>query len=183
MYYDEALESPFDEDEPINGDLTLYGKYAAAEYAVTFDPNGGTFKPEANVVDANNQKKVAYNSTVTLPTAEQMTAPSTTKTLAGWYTDAALTTAFDPATKITRNITLYAKYLNVVEITLVASGWTYDGTAHAATAMDDLIVEISQNFSLCLRVDITIRIVLVEWGNRLIQGVFLPEAVERGFRL
>ena len=132
-FYDEAFESRFYGNERITSDLTLYGKYTAAKYTVTFDPNGGTFKNTAGV-DENNQKKVAYDSTVTLPTAEQMTAPSTTKTLAGWYTDAALTTAFDPATKITRNITLYAKYLNVVEITLVANGWTYDGTAHAATA-------------------------------------------------
>ena len=49
--------------------------------------------------------------------------------------------------------------------------------------MNNLIVEISQDSLLNLRVDITIRIVLVEWGNRLIQGIFLPETVERGFCL
>jgi uncharacterized repeat protein (TIGR02543 family) len=73
----------------------------AATFTVTFNSNGGSTVSSQNVV---------ANATATLPTAPTKTG----FTFAGWYTDAALTSAFSFTTPITAITTLYAKWTAVV---------------------------------------------------------------------
>jgi uncharacterized repeat protein (TIGR02543 family) len=68
----------------------------STKYTVSFNTNGGS---------AVSNITVSENGTITLPT--------TTKSgykFAGWYTNSSLSTAFTSSTKVTSNITLYAKW-------------------------------------------------------------------------
>ncbi len=67
-----------------------------AEYTVTFNTNGG------NDIEAVT---VESGKTVSLPTPSKDGYK-----FEGWYTDSSLKNAFDAATKITKNITLYANW-------------------------------------------------------------------------
>ena len=92
-------------DTPITGDLTLYAKWTPVKYTVTFETNGG------NSIVA---QPVEYNTTVTKPADPKK---GEADAFEGWYTDSALTKAFNFETKITGNITLYAKWVDGVVVT------------------------------------------------------------------
>ena len=77
--------------------VTLYAQWTANSYTVSFNPNGGS---------AVSSQSVIYNGTATAPTAPTKTG----STFAGWYSDSGLTTAFNFATLITANTTLYAQW-------------------------------------------------------------------------
>jgi uncharacterized repeat protein (TIGR02543 family)/uncharacterized repeat protein (TIGR01451 family) len=87
----------------------------APDYTVTFDSNGGS---------VISSQVVAYGATAAIPTPP--TKPGFS--FAGWYTDAALTTAFSFATPIKANLTLYAKWGGV---TFTVS---FDGNGGSAVA-------------------------------------------------
>ncbi|MBP5601848.1 MAG: InlB B-repeat-containing protein [Treponema sp.] len=71
-------------------------------YTVSFETNGGT------AVDA---QKIKSGKTVSKPVDPTKNATETkTFTFEGWYLDSELTEIFDFATKITKNIMLYAKW-------------------------------------------------------------------------
>lgn len=81
---------------------TLYAHWTIATYTVTFDTNGGSDIASQNV---------DYNSVITRPNDPIKTNSDTTIfTFAGWYSDSGLTTPYNFATKITSNITIYAKW-------------------------------------------------------------------------
>lgn len=103
-YSDEALETEFDFDAPVTANITLYAKWNIKTYKVTFKTDGGTPVPD--------DQNIEYNKTASKPTS----APVKENCLfGGWYTSAdngvTLAAAFDFATKITSNITLYAKWI------------------------------------------------------------------------
>jgi len=81
---------------PLNG-ITLYAKWTAVNYTITFEENGGT-----EVTDIVQ----AYLSVVVAPT------PPTKDGYAfeGWYSDSGLTTAYTFGTMPLNGITLYAKW-------------------------------------------------------------------------
>ena len=97
-YADEALETLFDYRAPITSDTTVYAKWEVNTYPVSFDTDGGT-KVDEQVVE--------YGSTATDP-AEQPTKVG--YTFAGWYSDAALTQAYDFSTPVTSPVTLHAAW-------------------------------------------------------------------------
>ncbi|MCD8019458.1 MAG: InlB B-repeat-containing protein [Clostridiales bacterium] len=68
-------------------------------YTVTFQSNGGT---------TVSSQKVVKGGTVTEPTAPTRSG----YIFLGWYTDAACTNAYDFSTKVTGNLTLYAKWVS-----------------------------------------------------------------------
>ena len=91
------------------GAKTLYAKWEIT-YTVTYDSNGGS---------TVNPEMVTAGTTVTSPTPTKDDAtdndlfagePAHDFDLGGWYTDTALTQAFDFSTPITGDITLYAKW-------------------------------------------------------------------------
>ncbi|MFJ7647573.1 InlB B-repeat-containing protein [Lysinibacillus sp. NPDC097279] len=82
----------------VAGDTTLYAKWIANSYTITFNSNGGTYVAPDNV---------AYNGKITKPII-----PSKLGYLfGGWHKDTALTEGWDFATDVvTEAITLYAKW-------------------------------------------------------------------------
>ena len=116
-YKDAGLTKPFDfVNETINADTTIYAKWTPitpTSYTVTFNTNGGT---------AVSPQTIAPGEHVTIPTAPTKDG----YTFAGWYKDAALTTAFDFANEtINADTTIYAKWtqnaVTPVTYTLTAS--------------------------------------------------------------
>ena len=109
-FTDEDLTSAFADGTQITADTTLYAKWTINEYTVTFNANGGS---------AVTEQKVEYNATASEPSDPTKTG----YTFAGWYADAELTTAFDFATPVTADTTLYAKWtINEYTVTFNANG-------------------------------------------------------------
>jgi len=76
------------------------GGGSTASYTVKFDTNGaGTIKSQT----------ISKNSVVPEPTAPTKEG----YTFAGWYTDKELTVAYDFASKVTKNFTLFAKWAEI----------------------------------------------------------------------
>ena len=102
-YTDSALTKKFTSTTAVESDLTLYAKWtknaaATEKVTVTFNTNGGS-----SIVPVEVDK----GSTVDEPTAPTLDG----YTFDGWYTDEALTNAFNFATPITTTTTLYAKWV------------------------------------------------------------------------
>ena len=73
------------------------GSAVAKDYTVTFDSNGGSDVAKQTVTSGEKVNKPAD------PAREGYE-------FAGWYTDSKLTTAYDFSSKVTKSITLYAKW-------------------------------------------------------------------------
>lgn len=105
-WYKEAdCINAFDFATPITGNITLYAKWTEDGgivtpdiFTVTFDANGHGTAPAAQTIEDGK--------TATKP--DDPTASGWT--FKGWYKEAACTNAFDFATPITGDITLYAKW-------------------------------------------------------------------------
>ena len=104
-------DEPFDFDTPITGNLTLYAFWNSTEkFTVSFNVNGGTGNFESQNV-TNGEKAT---EPTTQPTKEG--DENTKYTFTGWYTssDEGKTLSETPfnftKTKITKSITLYAKW-------------------------------------------------------------------------
>ncbi|WP_416293426.1 InlB B-repeat-containing protein [Paenibacillus illinoisensis] len=117
-FTDTALSQAFDfNNTPVTTDLTLYAKWSINSYTVNFDSNGGT------VVD---NQSVPYSELAVAP-ADPTKAGHT---FAGWFTDSALSQAFDfDNTPVTGDITLYAKWS--------INSYTVNFDSNGGTAVDD----------------------------------------------
>jgi uncharacterized repeat protein (TIGR02543 family) len=97
----------------ITDNITISIAAQKRKYTITFDANGHGTAPAAQSVTAEG--------TASVPTAPEATG----YTFGGWYKEPECTTAFDFATPITGDITLYAKWtVNKYTITFK----NYDGT-------------------------------------------------------
>ena len=102
-YKDNSLTTAFNFEnsgmsvESITGNLTLYAKWSAV---VTFDSKSGSAVASATLNPG---------ATVTKPTNPTKNSNGALR-FGGWYTDAGLTTAFNFATRVQQNTTLYAKW-------------------------------------------------------------------------
>ena len=93
---DKNLENEFNFATPIVSDKTLYARWFGNEYTITFETNGGnTIEPQT----VENGKK-----------AQAVVPSKSGYVFAGWYTDEELTDAFDFATVIEHDFTIYAKW-------------------------------------------------------------------------
>ncbi|GGL61789.1 InlB B-repeat-containing protein [Sporolactobacillus putidus] len=77
--------------------VTLYARWTANRYTVSFDSNGGS---------AVSDQTVNYGDQASQPSDPARTG----YTFAGWYTDINLTKVYDFGTKITADTQLYAKW-------------------------------------------------------------------------
>ena len=99
----------------VGHDVTIYAKWTVNSYNVSFESNGGT---------PISTQSLDFGSLVATP------GPEPTKlgnTFAGWYSDAALTTAwnFSAGTVGAGHMTLYAKWTaNSYRVTFVSNGGT-----------------------------------------------------------
>lgn len=96
-YTDETHNTKFDFTKPITGNTTVYAKWTAKDYEVSFVTEHG---------DAPISQNVPYNETATDP--GELTAEG--YTFIGWYTDHTCTTEFNFSTPITGDTKVYAKW-------------------------------------------------------------------------
>lgn len=96
-YADEAHETKFDFTKPIKSNTTVYAKWTAKDYEVSFITEHGKTPTSQNV---------KYNGTATNP--GELTEDG--YTFIGWYTDHTCTTEFKFSTPITGDTKVYAKW-------------------------------------------------------------------------
>lgn len=133
-YQDATCSIPFDFTTPITANITLYAKWTEdsvlpGTYTVKFDANGHGTAPDMQEIESGK-------------TATKPADPTATGWIfGGWYKEAACTNAFDFATPITGNITLYAKWTEE-GVTPVPTTYTVSfdanghGTAPAAQSIE-----------------------------------------------
>ena len=124
-YADAAHTTEFDFTQPITGDTTVYAKWTANDYYVSFFTEHGAPPTSQNV---------KYNGTATDPGKLSEEG----YTFDGWYTDDTYTTEFDFTKPIKSNTTVYAKWTaNDYEVSFVtehgkaptSQNVPYNGTA------------------------------------------------------
>lgn len=96
-YADENRTIEFDFTQPITSNTTVYAKWTAKDYEVSFITELG---------DAPTSQNVKYNGTASDP--GKLTAEG--YTFIGWYTDHTCTTEFNFSTPITGDTKVYAKW-------------------------------------------------------------------------
>ena len=96
-YSDKSLTKAYDFNSAVKSNLTLYAKWEANEYTVTFVSNGGT---------SVARQTVSYGARASRPSDPTLEGSQ----FAGWYTDAACTEAYDFGSAVKSNLTLYAKW-------------------------------------------------------------------------
>lgn len=96
-YADEDRTIEFDFTQPIKSNTTVYAKWTAKDYEVSFITEHG---------DAPTSQNVPYNKTATNP--GELTEEG--YTFIGWYTDHTCTTEFNFSTPITGDTKVYAKW-------------------------------------------------------------------------
>jgi uncharacterized repeat protein (TIGR02543 family) len=96
-YADENRTIEFDFTKPITSNTTVYAKWTAKDYEVSFITEHG---------DAPTSQNVKYNGTASDP--GKLTAEG--YTFIGWYADEAHKTKFDFSTPITGDTKVYAKW-------------------------------------------------------------------------
>ena len=96
-YTNDTHTTEFDFTKPITGDTTIYAKWTANDYYVSFVTEHG---------DPPTSQNVKYNGTANDPGKLSEEG----YTFDGWYTDATRTKEFDFSTPITSNTTVYAKW-------------------------------------------------------------------------
>ena len=136
-YSDESLTKAYDFGSAVRSDLALYAKWEANEYTVTFVSNGGT---------SVARQTVAYGAKASRPADPAKSG----FVFAGWYTDAALTEAYDFDSAVKSDLTLYAKWETQPYAVLYRGGllslqagsdtdpshgevlgkWAWDGSSH-----------------------------------------------------
>ncbi|XRD25310.1 InlB B-repeat-containing protein [Lysinibacillus fusiformis] len=97
-YTDAGHTQVYDFTNVISENTTIYAKWKAQTYTVSFNTDGGS---------AVSDQSVAYGEKASAPT------PAPTKagyTFGGWYKDAGHTQAYDFTNVITENTTIYAKW-------------------------------------------------------------------------
>ena len=96
-YADAAYTTEFDFTQPITGDTTIYAKWTANDYYVSFVTEHG---------DPPTSQNVKYNGTAKDPGKLSEEG----YTFDDWYTDDTYSTKFDFTQPIKHNITVYAKW-------------------------------------------------------------------------
>ena len=96
-YTDDTYDTEFDFTQPITGNTTVYAKWTANDYYVSFVTEHG---------DPPTSQNVKYNGTAKDP--GKLSAEG--YTFIGWYTDDTYDTEFDFTQPITSNTTVYAKW-------------------------------------------------------------------------
>ena len=115
------------ENETVSQDITLYAKWTSIAYTVTFETNGGSAIEAQLVPEGTFATKPA-----TAPTKEG-------NLFEGWYTEQTMTNRFDFYTPITKDITLYAKWMDISSI-------TYDDLRQLFGKADRLASSIDYNY-------------------------------------
>lgn len=143
-YADDTRTKEFDFSTPITGDTTVYAKWTANDYEVSFVTEHG---------DAPDSQNVKYNGTASDPGKLKEEG----YTFIGWYTDHTCTTEFDFTKPITGDTKVYAKWEknapvlpDTYELNVSGAFVYVDGVDFTASAGDT---------SLQLEKDVSVRLV------------------------
>jgi len=102
-YKDAGHTQAYDFNSVITETMTIYAKWNAQTYTVSFNTDGGSMV---------SSQSVAHGGKVSKPTSAPTKAGYT---FGGWYTSSTLEKLFDfDSSSITRNITIYAKWVSIV---------------------------------------------------------------------
>lgn len=122
-FTDDTYTEKYNFNNPVTSDLELYANWELATYKINFDTNGGTSVAST---------KVKYNQQ-----AEKPTDPTRGGYyFAGWYKDSNFQNKFSFLTNITKNMTLYAKWVT-------EKPTTYDVTFVSGFGTDPIIIEVN----------------------------------------
>ena len=113
------------ENETVSQDITLYAKWTSIAYTVTFETNGGSAIEAQLVPEGTFATKPE-----TVPTKEG-------NLFEGWYTEQTMTNLFDFYTPITKDITLYAKWMDISSITYADLQQLFQEAEWLAYSIDD----------------------------------------------
>ena len=129
-YTDAALTQQYDWSTKVNSDITLYAKYVdtTVYVVISFNSNGGSVVNEMSVAKDQAANKPAN------PTKDGYTFD-------GWYTNAELTSKYNWESKVTANMTLYAKWTEKS-----TSGTVVDD----AKGIADKLVDFAKNHTILL---------------------------------
>jgi uncharacterized repeat protein (TIGR02543 family) len=134
-YTDAECTVPFDfEATAITEDITLYANFREPTHTVTFSTAHGSIDSATATVDDNG-------------TVAEPTAPTASGyTFGGWYTDESFTTEYAFTTPVTSDLTLYAKWTDIVApvITGIEDGKIYC-EAQTVTVTDENIDTVTVN--------------------------------------
>jgi uncharacterized repeat protein (TIGR02543 family) len=123
---DAGLHTLYDFNTPVAASITLYAKWAANTYTVTFDKNGGT----TDASPATKAVTVPDTTIDALPIAPTRAG----YTFAGWTMAASGGTAFTATTTVTANITVYAQWIaNTYTVIFDKNGGTADASPATKT--------------------------------------------------
>ncbi|WP_082389452.1 InlB B-repeat-containing protein [Lysinibacillus sp. ZYM-1] len=102
-YKDADHTQAYDFNSVITETMTIYAKWNAQTYTVSFNTDGGSMV---------SSQSVAHGGKVSKPTSAPTKADYT---FGGWYTSSTLEKLFDfDSSSITRNIIIYAKWVSIV---------------------------------------------------------------------
>ena len=124
-YEENTFEHVFDFGAAITSDATAYAKFGAKK-VVTFDSKGGS---DVAAIDVANGEKLVLPED---PTKAE-------SAFGGWYTDTDCTVAFDASVAITEDITLYAKWNAIWNVTLNYNYGETPETKVVAVAKDSVM--------------------------------------------
>ena len=98
-YSDKGLTKAYDFSAKVTGDLTLYARWEKIPvvYSVKFESNGGSAVVEEKVTEGDAASR-----------PQDPSRPG--YTFKGWYSDKGLSKAYDFSSKVTGDLTLYAKW-------------------------------------------------------------------------
>ena len=99
-YWADENNNEFDFDTLITADITLFAKFKAITYTVTFNSNGGSEVPS---------QEVNYGAKATKPEDPTKTGAE----FVNWYSDETLETVYDFDTVVSADIILYAGWENL----------------------------------------------------------------------
>ena len=131
-YSDRELTTKFNNTDIVTGNMTLYAAWDVLYYTLILNYNAPTTKDEhddvvaATINDVMGEDQQQYSVTVEYNTLLNLKTPSCPGySFDGWYTSISYTTEWDPTSRITNNITVYAKWTRITYvITFDSNGGT-----------------------------------------------------------
>lgn len=142
-YTDKTYTTPFDFTQPIKRNTTIYAKWTAKDYEVSFITEHG---------DAPTSQNVPYNGTAKDP--GELRAEG--YTFIGWYTDDTYTTKFDFRTPITGDTKVYAKWEKNAPSTYalnVSGAFVYVDGVDVTASAGDTSLQLEEDASVRLVAD------------------------------
>ncbi|MDD4082628.1 MAG: leucine-rich repeat protein [Sphaerochaetaceae bacterium] len=124
-YTDSEFNTSFNFATPITEDITVYAKWKATPFKLTFSSADGT-------------ENLPADQTINYDIIKTATEPETDPTRLGyefddWYTDSEFNTSFDFATPVTEDTTVYAKWIAKNVDSATYGDYTYSVTNSKAT--------------------------------------------------